>query len=97
MQSNDFSNYQDNIENTDGIYTGFSEELPYDRKTEDAHLDVPSIAPIILVSKKKTRKNKKKTRKNKKKKLVIKKTKTTGLGPARLNTRVGNRRNSTRR
>ena len=85
-----FSNYQDNIENTDGIYTGFSEELPYERKTEDAHLDVPSIAPILLVSKKKSRKNKKK-------KLVIKKTKTTGLGPARLNTRVRNRRNSTRR
>jgi hypothetical protein len=84
------SNYQDNIENTDGIYTGFSEELPYDRKTEDAHLDVPSIAPIILVS----TKNKKKSRKNKKKKLVIKKT---GLGPARLNTRVRNRRNSSRR
>jgi hypothetical protein len=87
------SNYQDNIENTDGIYTGFSEELPYDRKTEDEYLDVPSIAPILLVS----AKNKKKTRKNKKKKLVIKKTKTTGLGPARLNTRVRNRRNSTRR
>jgi|LauGreDrversion4_2_1035121.scaffolds.fasta_scaffold143747_4 hypothetical protein len=85
-----FSNYQDNIENTDGIYTGFSEELPYDRKTEDAYLDVPSIAPIILVSKKKSRKNKKK-------KLVIKKNKTNGSGPARLNTRVGNRRNSTRR
>ena len=85
-----FSNYQDNIENTDGIYTGFSEELPYDRKTEDAHLDVPSIAPILLVSKKKSRKNKKK-------KLVIKKIKTTGLGPARLNTRVRNRRNSSRR
>jgi hypothetical protein len=84
------SNYQDNIENTDGIYTGFSEELPYDRKTEDAHLDVPSIAPIILVS----TKYKKKSRKNKKKKLVIKKT---GLGPARLNTRVRNRRNSSRR
>jgi hypothetical protein len=82
-----FSNYQDNIENTDGIYTGFSEELPYDRKTEDAHLDIPSIAPIILVSKKKSRKNKKK-------KLVIKKT---GLGPARLNTRVRHRRNSSRR
>ena len=80
-----FSNYQDNIENTDGIYTGFSEELPYDRKTEDAHLDVPSIAPILLVSKKKSRKNKKK-------KLVIKKPKTIGLGPARLNTRVRNRR-----
>lgn len=85
-----FSNYQDNIENTDGIYTGFSEELPYERKTEDAHLDVPSIAPILLVSKKKSRKNKKK-------KLVIKKPKTIGLGPARLNTRVRNRRNSTRR
>jgi len=84
------SNYEDNIENTDGIYTGFSEELPYDRKTEDEYLDVPSIAPILLVSKKKTRKNKKK-------KLVIKKIKTTGLGPARLNTRVRNRRNSTRR
>jgi hypothetical protein len=80
-----FSNYQDNIENTDGIYTGFSEELPYERKTEDAHLDVPSIAPILLVSKKKSRKNKKK-------KLVIKKPKTIGLGPARLNTRVRNRR-----
>lgn len=85
-----FSNYQDNIENTDGIYTGFSEELPYERKTEDAHLDVPSIAPILLVSKKKSRKNKKK-------KLVIKNPKTIGLGPARLNTRVRNRRNSTRR
>ena len=84
-----FSNYQDNIENTDGIYTGFSEELPYDRKTEDAHLDVPSIAPILV--------SKKKSRKNKKKKLVIKKPKTIGLGPARLNTRVRNRRNSTRR
>jgi len=80
-----FSNYQDNIENTDGIYTGFSEELPYERKTEDAHLVVPSIAPILLVSKKKSRKNKKK-------KLVIKKPKTIGLGPARLNTRVRNRR-----
>jgi hypothetical protein len=88
-----FSNYQDNIENTDGIYTGFSEELPYDRKTEDAHLDVPSIAPILLVS----TKNKKKSRKNKKKKLVIKQPKIIGLGPARLNTRVRNRRNSTRR
>ena len=87
-----FSNYQDNIENTDGIYTGFSEELPYDRKTEDAHLDVPSIAPILVSTK-----NKKKSRKNKKKKLVIKKPKTIGLGPARLNTRVRNRRNSTRR
>jgi hypothetical protein len=84
-----FSNYQDNIENTDGIYTGFSEELPYERKTEDAHLDVPSIAPILV--------SKKKSRKNKKKKLVIKKPKTIGLGPARLNTRVRNRRNSTRR
>jgi hypothetical protein len=82
-----FSNYQDNIENTDGIYTGFSEELPYERKTEDAHLDVPSIAPILVSTK-----NKKKSRKNKKKKLVIKKPKTIGLGPARLNTRVRNRR-----
>jgi hypothetical protein len=81
MNSNDFSNYIDKIENTNGIYTGFVEELPYDKdgyldipKTEDA--DIP--VPIML---------KKKTRKNKKKKIYVSKKypkrKTIGSGPLR--------------
>jgi hypothetical protein len=82
--SNTFSSYEDTIENTDGIYTGFSEEIPYERKTEDSYL-TEGLAAIPFVSSSKTGKNKKsgkkkndkkkndkkKTRKNKLKKQVI--------------------------
>jgi hypothetical protein len=81
--SNTFSNYQDTVENTDGIYTGFSEEIPYERKTEDSYL-TEGLAAIPFVSSSKSNKkksgkkkndkkknDKKKTRKNKLKKQVI--------------------------
>jgi len=82
MQSNDFSNYQDTVENTDGIYTGFSEEIPYERKTEDEYLDIPKTEGLEIIpllspktgkNKKTGKKKEKKTRKNKKKKRVISK------------------------
>ena len=78
----DYTNYEDTIENTDGIYTGFSEELPY---RKDADLDIPKMedvvekVPLILLAstRKKTKKNKKTKRKkiNKKRGLRKKPTK----------------------
>lgn len=81
----DYTNYEDTIENTDGIYTGFSEELPY---RKDADLDIPKmedVAPLILLAstRKKTKKNKKTKRKkiNKKRGLRKKPTKRLPLKP----------------
>jgi hypothetical protein len=69
---NDYSDYRDPIENTDGIYISITEELPYERKTEDAYLEFPkesvlaaATVPLVLP---KTRTRRKRTKKDKKKK-----------------------------
>ena len=67
---NDYSDYRDPIENTDGIYMTITEELPYERKTEDAYLELPkesvlAVAPLVLP---KIRTRRKRTKRDKKKK-----------------------------
>lgn len=72
---NDYSDYRDPIENTDGIYISITEELPYERKTEDAYLELPKESvlavptavamPLVLP---KTRTKRKRTKRDKKKK-----------------------------
>ena len=68
---NDYSDYRDPIENTDGIYMTITEELPYERKTEDAYLEFPKesvLAAAAPTAMPKTRTRRKRTKKDKKKK-----------------------------
>ena len=74
---NDYSDYRDPIENTDGIYISITEELPYERKTEDSYLEFPkesvlaaavptAVAMPLVLPKARTRR--KRTKRDKKKK-----------------------------
>ena len=86
---NDYSDYRDPIENTDGIYISITEELPYERKTEDSYLEFPKESvlaaavptavamPLVLP---KTRTRRKRTKRDKKKKTKRDKKKKTKRG-----------------